>query len=255
MCLVYRLLLRTTAHHRTDNLPLAPPVNSHRRVAPPLRIRSCRRQGTPVARHSRNKQLHLLHVIHFSLKNYKILQRYRVPGCAIITSCPSPEISTQTNMSRKPHASPKKLCLVPRKLSAWLHRHEACLVSPPIIALISVIVVVSAPSVIAPSVVTLISVVSPAITSALAVIRVVIPIPVSLLFLLPFPVVPMVRRFFCTNAAYNGSGNRCNGIVLFSFSRSVAGKAAYQSTADRRQQPALHVGRAIPLARVRPTTS
>jgi hypothetical protein len=28
MCLVYRLLLRTTAHHRTDNLPLAPPVNS-----------------------------------------------------------------------------------------------------------------------------------------------------------------------------------------------------------------------------------
>lgn len=167
----------------------------------------------------------------------KILQRYRVPGCAIITSCPSPEISTARNMSRKPDARPKKLCLVPRKLSAWLHRHEACLVSPPIIALISVIVVVSAPSVI-----TLISVVSPAITSALAVIRVVIPIPVSLLFLLSFPLVPMARRFFCTNAAYNGSGNRCNGIVLFSFSCSVAGKAAYQSTADCRQQPALHIG-------------
>jgi len=52
----------------------------------------------------------------------------------------------------------------------------------------------------------------------------------------------MIRRFFCTNAAYNGSRNRCNGIVLFPFSCSVAGKAAYQSTADRRQQPALHVG-------------
>jgi hypothetical protein len=173
----------------------------------------------------------------FSLKILKSYKGIVSQGCAIITSCPSPEISTATNMSRKPDASPKKLCLVPRKLSAWLHRHEACLVSPPIIAVISVIVVVSAPSVI-----TLISVVSPAITSALAVIRVVIPIPVSLLFLLSFPLVPMARRFFCTNAAYNGSGNRCNGIVLFSFSCSVAGEAAYQSTADCRQQPALHIG-------------
>lgn len=122
-------------------------------------------------------------------------------------------------MSRKPDASPKKSHVVPRKPSAWVHRREAYLVSPSIISVISVIAVVS--------VVTVVSVVSPAIASPLAVIRVFLIVPVSLLFLLPFPVIPMARGFFCTNAAYNGSDNGPNGVVLFSFSCSIAGYAAH----------------------------